>query len=96
MDNYENFEQLKRQIMMIFEGKDGIPTEVKQIIQEMFNGLETKYREMGCYTPAIQEYMQGNLAELRARLKHEEYQSDNTQLREEILQALEENTQLIE
>lgn len=71
MDNFETFIQLKERTMSIFEYKEEIPVEVHKTIQEMFNSLEKKYKEMECYTPNIQEYMHGNLEELMARLNSE-------------------------
>ena len=69
MDKTENFQQLRRKVLWMFENKNEIPTEVEQTIQEMFNKLKAKYQDMGCYTSNIQEYMQGNLDELLARLQ---------------------------
>ena len=69
MYEYDNFEQLRNEMRTIFERKEGIPEDVKRIIQQMFNKLEQEYKKRGCYSTNIKEYIDGNLSELMAHLK---------------------------
>lgn len=69
MESMENFEELRRNMNKILENRRGLPEEVIRRIKEMFDRLEEKYREMGCFSGTIQQYMQGNLDELILRLQ---------------------------
>ena len=68
-DKVESFEELRRKMMWIFEDKGEIPSEVQQTIQQMFNKLAEKYREIGCYSSTIREYIEGSIDELMPRLQ---------------------------
>lgn len=65
----ESFKQLKRNMMWAFENRKDIPQDVTGQIQNMFNSLEEKYREKGCYSDSIEQYMQQNIEELVDRLE---------------------------
>ena len=65
----ESFKQLKRNMMWAFENRKDIPQDVTGQIQNMFNSLEEKYREKGCYSDSIEQYMHKNIQELVDRLE---------------------------
>lgn len=64
-----DFKNLQRNMMWEFENKQEIPEKVLQVAQEMFNGLEEKYKQLDCNSGDIKKYMQSNLDELIVKLQ---------------------------
>ena len=65
----EKFNQLKRDMMWAFENKQEIPESTQQVIQEMFDGLQYQYAQMGCSNSEIKEVIYQNIDNLIQNLE---------------------------
>ena len=61
MQEIERLEELKRAMIAKVFYRDAIPDEIMEVIQEAFDGILNRYKELHCDNLSIQEYIQGNL-----------------------------------
>ena len=60
----ETYEDLRRNIMRLLDNREEMPSDVMKLVINIFERVEEKYKELGCYNSSIETYIQGNLQEL--------------------------------
>lgn len=68
MQEMERLEELKRAMMAKTFYRDGMPEEVMGIIQEIFNRIANRYKQLYCDNLNIQKYIEGKLAEVESNI----------------------------
>ena len=69
MQEIERREKLKKAMMARTFYREGMPEEVMGVLQEAFEEIGNKYKELHCSNASIQEYIEGNLAYVKSYLE---------------------------
>ena len=87
MDKYERLEEFKRKVMGKIAYSGETPKKIEKMIEQIFNGLENKYKDLQCSSLSIIEYIEGNLNYTKNEI-NKYFDEDRKEKRLEYIQAV--------